>query len=380
MKIALVSPYDFAYPGGVANHITSLGNHLSRMGHEVRVIAPASEAISTFGDGFIPVGKPRSVPASGSIVRTTISLKLASPIKAILAREKFDIIHLHEPFVPMLCSTVLRFSDTVNIGTFHACGGKVGYRVVWPISTMLVNRWARKLDGKIAVSKSAMEFVGKYVPGPYEIIPNGIDLEHFVSDVSPVEEFRDGKQNILFVGRLESRKGLNYLLKAYHQVKKEIPDSRLIVVGPGTILRKKYEKWIKRNGLKDIIFVGYVSQADLPRYYQTADIFCAPATCKESFGIVLLEAMILGKPVVATNIAGYASVVTHGEEGWLVPPKDSSSLAQALISLLGNEALRKQLGAKGKLKAREYGWENVAQRVLSYYLKVLNQSPLSSRS
>ncbi len=375
MKIALVSPYDFAYPGGVTNHISSLEHHLTHMGHEVRVIAPASKAVSAFGDRFIPIGKPRPIPTSGSICRITLSLRLASRIKAVLSEEKFDVVHLHEPFMPMLCSAVLRFSNVPNIGTFHACDGSPGYNVCWPIGRIILKRRLLKLDGKIAVSKPAMEFAHKYVPGYYNIIPNGIDLEHFSPDVTPIQEFCDGKQNILFVGRLEPRKGLNYLIRAYQQVKQEIPNSRLIVVGPGTRLRKKYEKWIMRNGLKDVVFIGYASQADLPRYYKTADIFCSPATGRESFGIVLLEAMAVGKAIVATNIEGYASVVTHGEDGLLVPPKDSRGLAQTLVSLLNDKTLRQKMGARGRLTARQYSWEHVAQRVFDYYVRVLSESP-----
>jgi len=366
MKIALVSPYDFAYPGGVTNHISSLERHFTHMGHEVKVIAPASTAVSTFGDRFIPIGKPRPIPTSGSIVRISISLRLASTIKAVLSEEKFDVIHLHEPLMPMLCSAVLRFSNAPTIGTFHACNGRPGYNCAWPIGTIMLKLRTRKLDGKIAVSKPAMEFASKYIPGYYNIIPNGIDMEHFSPDVAPIEELCDGKQNILFVGRLERRKGLNYLIQAYHQVKREIPDSRLIVVGPGTRPRKKYERWIKRNGLKDVVFVGYAPYTDLPRYYKAADIFCSPATGRESFGIVLLEAMAMGKPIVATNIDGYASVVTHGKEGLLVPPKDSGGLAQALISLMSDETLRQQMGDKGRVTAGEYSWEQVAQRAVSY--------------
>jgi len=375
MKIALVSPYDFSYPGGVANHISNLYKYLTNMGHEVRVIAPASKAVTAFGDHFIPIGKPRPIPSSGSIIRVTLSIRLASAIKEVLNREKFDIVHLHEPFMPMLCSAVLRFSNTVNIGTFHACDGTPGYNFGWPIGRMMLNRRARKLDGKIAVSRPAMEYASKYIPGDYNIIPNGIDPAHFSPAMPPIQEFRDGKLNIVFVGRLERRKGLDYLLRAYHQVKPEIPDSRLIIVGPGTRLRKKYERWIKQHKVKDVVFAGYAPYADLPRYYQTADIFCSPATGRESFGIVLVEAMAMGKPIVATSIDGYASVVTHGEEGLLVPPKDSEKLAHALLTLLKDQSLRRQLGDRGKLKAEDYGWEQIAKRVFDYYLKAISESP-----
>ncbi|MBI4188066.1 MAG: glycosyltransferase family 4 protein [Chloroflexi bacterium] len=375
MKIALVSPYDFAYPGGVANHIAALDRCFTRMGHEVRVIAPASKAVTAFGDRFIPIGKSRAIPTSGSIARITISLRLASAIKAVLGRENFDIVHLHEPFMPMLCSAVLRFSDKPNIGTFHACDGKPGYNLGWPIGAMILKRRLRKLDGKIAVSKPAKDFASKYVPGYYNVIPNGVDLEHFSPDVAPIKEYCDGKKNILFVGRLERRKGLNYLIKAYRQVKLEVPDSRLIVVGPGSRPRKKYQRWIKRWGLADVVFVGYADYDELPRYYKTADIFCSPATGRESFGIVLLEAMAMGKPIVASNIEGYASVVTHGKEGLLVPPKDTGALAQTLVSLLKDGKLRQQLGATGRAKAGEYSWERVAQRVYDCYVRVIGEAP-----
>ena len=373
MKIALVSPYDFAHPGGVASHISSLERYFTLMGHEVKVIAPASKEITDFGDRFIPIGRPFPIPSSESIIRVSISLHLAPKIKEVVAREKFDIIHLHEPFMPMLCSAVLRFSNTVNVGTFHASQGKPGYNWAKPITTWMIRRRVRKLHGRIAVSKVAMEYANKHVPGYYEIIPNGIDLKNFTPDVTPIEEFCDGKLNILFLGRLEYRKGLNYLLKAYLKIKPELPNSRLIVVGPGTRLRKRYEKWIERNRLEDVVFVGYVSEEDKPRYYKTAHVYCSPATSRESFGIVLLESMAVGTPIVATNIDGYNNVVSDGEDGLLVPPCDATTLARTLLSLLNDEKLRQQMGAKGQLKAQDYSWESVAQRVLDYYTKVLGE-------
>ncbi len=373
MRIALVSPYDFAYPGGVANHITNLDRCLTRMGHDVRIIAPASARISGFGERFIPIGKPRAVPSSGSISRITLSLRLAKDIKATLEREKFDIIHLHEPFMPMLCSAVLRFSGSTNVGTFHASNGSPGYLLGWPFTWALIRRRAHKLHGRIAVSRPARNYASTFIPGPYHIIPNGIDLEHFSPTVAPVEEFNDGKRNIVFVGRLERRKGLIYLIKAYRQIKPEFPASRLIIVGPGTRLRKIYQGWVARARLEDVHFIGYAHYADLPRYYQSADIFCAPATSRESFGIVLLEAMAMGKPIVASNIEGYASVMTNGEEGWLVPPKNSKALANALLTLLRDAKLSRQMGARGQMTARKYGWDMISRRVLDFYEKVLEE-------
>jgi len=375
MKIALVSPYDFAYPSGVNIHVSSLERRFTKMGHDVKIIAPLSGNVSGVGDKFIRIGTPIPVPAGGTICRITISLRLGPTIKSVLSRENFDIIHLHEPFMPMLCSAVLRFSNAANVATFHAFGGKPGYTFARPISTIMLRRRLHKLDGKIAVSKAAMEFASKHVPGYYNIIPNGIDLELFSPDVSPISEFRDGKLNILFVGRLEKQKGVSYLIKAYRRVKQEIPNSRLIIVGPGTRLRGKYEQEVLRSGLKDVIFVGGKPQSELPQYYKTADVFCAPATGLESFGIVLLEAMAVGKPIVATNIDGYNSVLTHGVEGLLVPPKNEEMLAQALVSLLTNESLRQEMAARARLKAKEYGWEHIAQKILDYYTRILSEPP-----
>jgi len=375
MKIALVSPYDFAYPGGVVNHISSLEHQFTKMGHEVKVIAPASKFVPDFGDRFIPIGKPRPIPVSGSIARITISPRLSATVKAVLAREHFDIIHLHEPLVPTLCPGVLRFSRVPNVGTFHASGAREWYNMGSPLGKFFLNKWCNKLDCKIAVSEPARDYVNKYFPANYNLIPNGIDLDRFNPEVSPIEEFRDGKRNILFVGRLEYRKGLNYLLMAYRRVKREVPDSRLIVVGPGTRLRRRYEKWVKKVGLQDVVFVGYVGYDDLPRYYQTADVFCAPSTGWESFGIILLEAMAVGKPVIASNIDGYASVITHNSDGILVTPKDEYKLSRALVALLNDEALCRQMAANGKLKAQQYGWELIARRVLDCYFKVLSESP-----
>lgn len=379
MKIALVDPYDFSYPGGVTNHITSLAHHLLRLGQEVKIIAPASRRVSSLGNHFIRIGSPRSIPANGSIVRIAILMNLAPLVKEVLEQERFDIIHLHEPLMPLLCTTMLRLSDSVNIGTFHATyqtpkhlpGGPLdGYNFGRPITTMLLKRLVRNLDGRIAVSRPALEFASRYFSGDYTIIPNGVDLEQFHPDVLPIDEFRDGKINILFVGRLEKRKGFKYLLEAYQRVKQELANCRLIVVGPGTRLRSKFEDQIFDEGIKDVVFVGYVANDELPRFYKTADVFCAPATHCESFGVVLLEAMAVGKPIVASNVEGYAHIVSPGVEGLLVPPKDENALAGALMTLIADRALRQEMGDRGKLKAAGYGWDSVARRVLDFYIKV----------
>lgn len=367
MKIALVSPYDFAHPGGVSRHIANLERCFTQRGHEVKVIAPASQKVSEFGDRFIRIGRPFPIPASDSVVRVPLSPHLAPAIKEVMAREQFDIVHLHEPFMPMLCSAVLRFSNTVNVGTFHAAQGKPGYNFGKPLSTWMLRRRARKLHGHIAVSNPAMKYHNTYVPALYTIIPNGVDVHYFRPDVKPIEKYTDGKLNIVFIGRLEYRKGANYLLKAFAEVKRQMPNTRLLICGPGTRLRKRYEDWVRKSRLEDVVFTGMVSHEDLPRYYRTADVFCAPNTGHESFGLILVEAMATGRPVVASYIDGFAAVVTHGEEGLLVPPANAHALAEALLFLLKDAPRRERMGQKGLVTAQKYDWEGIADRLLEYY-------------
>ncbi len=366
----MVSPYDCCHPGGVATHISYLSRELVRKGHEVKIYAPCSNRCTIVDNGveIIPIGGTVPCPSNGSVARFTLSVWLMPQVKTILERENFDIIHLHEPLFPSLPWMVIPLSHTTNIGTFHAYYDRsVGYWFWRPVVNIFYNR----LHGKIAVSESAKKFVSRYYPGDYHVVPHGVDLEHFSTAGAPLAKFDDGKLNILFVSRLEKRKGLFYLLQAYEEVKREFPQSRLIVVGSGDKLQQKYEEWVAERKLQDVVFAGYVSYDDLPRYYHTADIFCAPAIGKESFGIILLEAMAAGKPIVASDIEGYADVISRDVDGILVPPRDSPALAQALLTLIRNSDLRCKMGTQGRGKAEWYTWEAIAQRTIDCYQEAM---------
>ncbi len=369
----MVSPYDFAYPGGVVSHISCLEKQFSQMGHEVKIIAPASKAVYTIGDRFIRIGTPRSIPVSGSVARITLSIRIESQIREVFEREKFDICHLHEPLMPTLCTTVLRLKHCPMVGTFHASGGKPWYNMFSPIMKWYLDRWFRKLDARICVSRPAYNYVSKFFPAEYVLIPNGIDTHHFNSHVTAIESFTDGKFNILFVGRMEKRKGFDYLWKAYRLVKQEFYDARLIAVGPGIRLRNKYEKRIRRSGLNDVVFAGYAPYTQLPRFYKTADVVCFPNTGWESFGVVLLEAMSTGKPVIASNIDGFTSVMSDGVEGITVPPRNVEKLAEAILKLGRDEQLRKEMGDRGKPRAQQFDWSVVSGRLMDLYLEVINR-------
>ena len=364
MKIAMVSPYDFTWPGGVTAHVAQLARALGRSGHEVQVLAPHSPS-RDFQDSdlLVPFGRSVPLPSGGSTARVTLSWWLYPKIRALLKKEQFDIIHLHEPMVPILPLCVLEFSKSINVGTFHASYSRQHlYRAFQPI----IKRWQKRLHGSIAVSPAARRYVNNTFPGEYEIIPNGIDYKHFSANVAPLPQYQDGKLNILFVGRLEKRKGLRYLLEAYSKLKWEMPNTRLIVVGPGNPDKESY-RILSSHGLRDVEFAGRVSYDELPRYYATADIFCSPATGGESFGIVLLEAMSAGKPVVASDIEGFRGIMTDGEQGLLVTKKDTGGLANALGRLARDPELRSKLGGQGSRSAEDYRWEVVAGRVEEYY-------------
>lgn len=365
MKIGLVSPYDYAYPGGVMAHIYHLKHGLEKYGHQVKIIAPLSGPPPNYSSntGLIPLGRSVPVPTGGSTARISLSVWLRPKIKELLKQEAFDVIHLHEPLAPIIPLLILHLSQSVNVGTFHAFHGS---SKTYFFTKYLLRKWYNKLDGRIAVSQPALDFVSKHFPGTYEVIPNGIDFNRFANPKIKIEDYQDGKINILFVGRMEKRKGLKYLLGAYSKLKWQYPNSRLIVVGPGNPEPDCYRLIAERN-IEDVVFVGGVSSEDLPRYYQAADIFCSPATSGESFGIVLLEAMASGKPIIASNIEGYSSVMSHGDEGLLVPPKDEEALTEALSNLIKDPSLREKLGTNGFLKAPGYDWSVVTEKILDYY-------------
>ena len=364
MKIAMVSPYDFTWPGGVTAHVSQLAQELCNRGHQVKVLAPHSPSRQCFeAESFVPLGRSVPVPSGGSIARVSLSWWLYPRVREILEEECFDLIHLHEPLAPVLPLCVLECSNSVNVGTFHAYYSR---QHLYRFSQPIIKRWHRRLHGGIAVSPAAHNYVHNFFPRDYRIIPNGIDVDHFTSNAVPWPEYQDGKTNILFVGRMEKRKGLRYLLEAYCRLKWDHPNTRLIVVGPGNLDRESHSILSARNP-GDVELVGGVSYQDLPRYYASADIYCSPATGQESFGIVLLEAMACGKPIVASAIEGYMGIIQDEKQGLLFPRRDSQALANALVSLVENPEYARRLGETGRRMVEQYRWKVVARQVESYY-------------
>ncbi len=369
LKIALVSPYGYPHPGGVNDHVRNQYEQLRRLGHDAWIITSkygkqrASEGhIIRFGTGF-------AFPANGSIGRVTLSWRFKEQARRMLAEHRFDVLHFHEPFVPFLSPTVLDQSETVNVATFHAFGG-------FSPSYWVGQRWgshlAQRLHGRIAVSGAARHFINRYFPGDYRIIPNGVEVELF-ANAEPRDELRDGTLNILFIGRLEERKGLIHLLRAYHRLRKRHVDARLLVLGAGPKLRE-YRRFVGLRQIRDVEFLGRVSDDEKARYLASADIFCAPSTGQESFGIVLLEAMAAGVPIVASDIHGYKQVVQRNVQGLLVEPRNHKQLAAALYALSRDPELRNEMGEAGRARAPEFSWRRVTEQVVDYYHEVRDQA------
>jgi phosphatidylinositol alpha-mannosyltransferase len=362
LKVGIVSPYGYPHPGGVNEHVRFTYDAMSAKGHDVWIITSKYGRERESEGHIIRLGTGWAAPANGSVGRVTLGLRFKRQAREVLEAHRFDVLHFHEPFVPFLSPTVLDQSRTVNVATFHAFGG---FSPSYWIGKRFASQLANRLHGRIAVSGAARHFINRYFPGDYVIIPNGVDLDHFAS-AQPYEELRDGTINILFVGRLEQRKGLIDLLKAYNRLRKRKTDARLLVIGAGPKLRE-YKRFVGLRGIRDVEFLGRVSDEDKVRYFASADIFCAPSTGQESFGIVLLEAMAAGVPIVASDIHGFKRVVERNVQGLLVEPRNSRALAAALYALARDPDLRHEMGDAGRARAPEFSWDRVTERIVDFY-------------
>tara|TARA_B100002052_G_C15859121_1_gene589161 strand:- start:600 stop:1769 length:1170 start_codon:yes stop_codon:yes gene_type:complete len=375
MKIAEISPYDFAHPGGVQRHISSLSSELVSRGHDVTVIGPCSKStplVNLENVNFVPLGRSIPFPTAGSIARISISLWHEWKLKSFLQTENFDIVHIHEPLMPLTSLTAATFSRSTTIGTFHAYneGRSKGY--ILGKRLRLLERFANRLDGRIAVSEPAKIFHNKYFPSDYKVIPNGLDVERFSTPTMRPTVMKSENINLLFVGRVnESRKGLRYALGAYSRLKWQYPKLRLIVVGSGVPDKESYRVMGERS-LDDVIFLGPMSESELPSYYQHADIFLAPNTGKESFGFITIESMASSTPVIAASIPGFQSVIKDGYNGILVEPKNEKSIAIAIKKLIDNPSLRTSLEINGRLSVEKYSWKKVTNNIIRYFNNVKN--------
>jgi len=362
MKIGIVTPYAYPMPGGVNDHVGSLYRVLRARGHDVRIIT-SSHGLQKASEGdIIRVGKGFSVPFNGSMGTITLSPTYLSQMREILERERFDVLHYHEPFVPFLSLVTLTLSTSVNIGTFHAFGG---LSVSYEFGKRMLGHYAGKLHGRIAVSPAARHFISRYFPGEYKIVPNGVEPGRYQRAV-PIARYRDGMPNILFLGRMEPRKGLIHLLRAFRKLQRDGVRARLLLVGTGPGEREA-RRYVLTRQLEDVEFLGRVPEGQKAQLFKTADIYVSPATGRESFGIVLLEAMSAGAPIICSDIHGYRGVVRRERDGILVEPGNADALAASIRRLIDDPQLRAQLSRAGEERAQLFTWERVGQAVEEYY-------------
>jgi phosphatidyl-myo-inositol alpha-mannosyltransferase len=374
LKVGIVSPYGYPHPGGVNEHVRHTYLAMRRMGHDAWIITSKYGRQRESEGHIIRLGTGFAAPANGSVGRVTLGLNFKRQVREVLQAQRFDVLHFHEPLVPFLSPTMLDASETVNIGTFHAFGG---FSPSYWVGSKFAGRLAGKLDGRIAVSGAARHFISRYFPGDYRIIPNGVDVDRF-ANAEPFEELRDGTLNILFLGRFEERKGLIHLLKAYHRLRKRKVDARLLIIGDGP-KRREFRRFVGLRGIRDVHFLGRVSDEDKVRYFASADIYCAPNTGQESFGIVLLEAMAAGVPIVASDIHGFKNVIQRNVQGLLVEPRNPRALAAALYALARDPDLRHEMGDAGRLRAPDFTWDRVTERIVDFYYETRERALAAGR-
>jgi phosphatidylinositol alpha-mannosyltransferase len=372
VKIGIVSQSYYPRPGGVTEVAHFSAQELRRLGHDVTIITTHYSGAEHPETGVIRIGRNMLVPVNGAWVNMTVGLDLRGELKRIFRRERFDIIHAHCPLVPTLPLMTLDAAspDQKVVGTFHAAAER---NFLYGLFREPLAKRASRLDCRMAVSEAARSFVNRYFPGEYEIVPNGIDCRRFRPDLEPVERYRDGRINVLFVGRIDPRKGVPYLCKAMPMVARELDGHvRFLLVGEKGLRTALCPKPGDLRGA-EVVWVGRVSPEELPRYYATADIFCSPATGQESFGIVLLEAMASGVPIVASDIPGYRTVLASGREGLLVEPRNPLELARGIVTLAQDPSLRRNCALRGREKALHYDWPLVVRRLEAIYRRVLGE-------
>jgi len=365
MKVGLISFHSFLQPGGVKRHVLGLYKEFKKRGIKVKIIVPRRSPEEKYGKDVIIMGTSLPLPAAGTQGDFCIYFNPFA-LSSFLKKERFDVLHFHNVGFPSTIQ-VLERSNALNILTFHANLEKSNIIKIFPQIRDFANRIAKwKIDGIIGVNPLNLRFFRKF-NGPKKVIPNGIDLEEFNPKVPRLKKFSDGKINILFLGRIEERKGLIYLLKAFKILSRSHSNLRLIVVGEGP-LKDDYQKWVENNKLENVVFEKAIREKEVPSYYRTCDIYCSPAIYGESFGIVLIEAMALGVPVVAFANTGYRIVLEKGKgKRFLVKPRDYKTLAKKLEILIKSKKLRKEMGDWGLKEARKYSWPKIADQILAFY-------------
>jgi len=371
VRVALVCPYSLDTPGGVQGQVLGLATELRSLGHHVDTLAPGNPGSSQLpqqlrdgSGGHLAVGRPFGVPVNGSTAHMAPHPAAARRTHDMLRRGNYDVVHLQEPLAPSITIPALALTSVPLVGTFHAAGERTPYQL--PGLAPMLRRLARRLGARAAVSAAAAELAQRHVGGDYHIVGNGLDLAHFATPHPPRRE----PHTILFLGRDEPRKGLPVLLEAMRL----LPDTTVLwIAGPRQPIREP-----RRREDHRVRWLGPLDEVAKVDRLRRASVVCAPSLRGESFGMVLLEAMAAGTPVVASDLPGYrATTGSKPPAALLVPPGDVAGLARALQAVLDQGALRRALGRAGVNRAQHFTLNALACRYVDLYHTV--GAPLPER-
>ena len=366
MKVGLVCPYDWSTPGGVQAHIRDLAEQLQLFGHEVSVLAPADPE-AELPEYLVPAGRSLGLPYNGSVARIALGPRPAARVRRWIREGGFDVLHLHEPMSPSVTLLACYAALGPIVGTFHMSAERSrAYSAAAPYLDGPMD----KIRARIAVSDRARETLVENVGGDAVLIPNGVTVSHYAGVAPLPGHSRGSGTRIGFLGRIdEPRKGLSVLLQALPRIQQAIPDVRLLVAGPGD--PEEAFGSVPDHVRERIEYLGLVSEADKSALLSSVDVYVAPNTGGESFGIILLEAMAAGSTVCASDIEAFRLVLQDGVAGRLTPVGDAGALADALIDLLGDPVARDALANEASAVVQQYDWPRIAARIEAVYETVI---------
>jgi phosphatidylinositol alpha-mannosyltransferase len=364
VRIGVVTEEYFPTVGGIPEHVQNFAREARRLGHSVKVVtsAPAEEGTQEPAPDVIRIGRSRPFVRRGGLRRVTGGAGASAAMREVLARERFDVVHVHAPLTPVLPLLAIHHATGPVVGTFHP-GPAPG--LLFRLSRGLLQRYLDRLDAAIAVSRAALAPVRDRVPADLRMIPNGVDVERF-SRGRRLRGYDDGKLNVLWIGRVEPRNGLDVMMEAFYRVWRQI-DVRLLVVGDGPRLSRIRAR-VPREVERDVVFAGCVVE-ERPDWYATADVVCATAQTP-SAGVTLLEAMAAGKPIVASDVDGYRDLVQHGREGEVVSANDAAAWARALVRIAREPGRAAAYGERGRLGVGKLSWASVTREILGVYRSI----------
>jgi phosphatidylinositol alpha-mannosyltransferase len=359
LKIGIVCPYSWDTPGGVQNHIRDLAEFLIAAGHDVSVLAPATDE-ANLPPYVVNAGKPISIPYNGAVARVLFGPVAFARVRQWISQGEFDLLHLHEPAIPSISLLACWAADGPMVGTFHAAAKR--QKIIFAIGPILEPA-IEKLSARIAVSEAARFTLTDHLDTDAVVIPNGIYASRYAEGVR--QEKWQGN-TIGFIGRFqEPRKGLSVLLDALPVIARFAPDVKVFVAGPGdpTEIQKQIDPQLRHR----FEFLGKISEADKADFMSSVSIYVAPNTGGESFGIILAEALAGGACVVASDIPAFDDLLGHGQYGALFKSEDSTDLAKVIIDLLRDHKKRSELASKGRARGQSFDWKIIAEQIYSVY-------------